>query len=207
MFSCFTNFTLLIYHVSFCPHMNSSSCTIFICFSDIVWISRRVSPLLSLERASRMYRYFLGLGLTFPVLSALFLLCCRCFLSDPCRHPGGHTWSALHLEHLQAIIARESPLRTWYTCCSPHSERGESGEKNVLYLNAHWHFMHSKTSWVSCSYWFVICTSWNTFFLFVFRAYLNILCTQDQNNYREDALLWGNENYWMSHTVTTWDRK
>lgn len=69
--------------------------------------------------------YFLGFAFNFSVLyppPPLVFFFYRCFLSDLSRHPGGHTWSAQHLEHLQAVSAGQSPLHTWYTCCSPHCE-------------------------------------------------------------------------------------
>lgn len=122
--------------------------------------------------------------LDFPSLLSYFLLLYRCFLSDSCRHPGGHTWSALHLEHLQAVIARQSPLHTWYTRCSPHGERGK---RNKKYLHGHWLFPNLKSSWISCSYqcmvWAILVKAKNTHCLcFVDIQYLNIFYAQDQAN-------------------------
>lgn len=137
----------------------SSSCAIFIMFASwvlhVLWFRTDLSssPMKEHTYSKRtgfgnIFRvFFCRLALTFPVFSPLFFY--RCFLSDSCQHPGGHTWPALHLENLQAVIARENPLHTWYTRCSPHGERGETREKNGTCLHAHWLFIPLKSSWIS----------------------------------------------------------
>lgn len=148
-----------IYHVCFLGAANSmisyTSNGWLLLFPPVPWKSRMHTRLGNVK-------VFSWTCLDFLCLLSHLRLFYRCFLSDSCWHPGGHTWSALHLEHLQTIIARESPLHTWYTCCSPLSERSKSRrERKKLWKSnthtslltyLHWLFMHLKSSWIFCSY-------------------------------------------------------
>lgn len=166
---CVLNFHLLFSYVlplvwkvttsEFQAHMQYLSCLLLgsCTFYDFLQIKQLVSPLPSCPKKDTMYSLHTGLRnleifsrsrLDFPRPLSSILLLCRCFLSESCRHPGGHTWSALHLEHLQAVIARESPLHTWYAGYPPHRERGK---KNVTCVHAHKLFMDLKSRQTRCS--------------------------------------------------------